>query len=150
MKKGILTISLGLLAGLIAQNIYYKSFKPCDDNTLECQLSWIQDYLSLTPDQYKLVVALHRDQQPEILALEKRVQDLESQIAALEEERIENDRIDFIAFYGYLQEKVSLDKTREHSTDSFLAKVGSIMSSEQQARFNEMLRTYNISDSQGS
>ena len=150
MKRGISIISLGLIAGLITHGLYYQTFKPCEDETLECQLSWIQDYLSLTPDQYELVVAMHRDRQPEISALENRIHSLEAQLAALEEERIENDRIDFIAFYGYLQEKVNLDKTRESSTDSFLAKVGSIMSSDQQERFNDMIRAYEVSTTQGS
>lgn len=150
MKRGIFIISLGLIAGLMTHGLYYNTFKPCEDETLECQLSWIQDYLSLTPDQYELVVAMHRDRQPEISALENRVKSLEAELAALEEERIQNDRIDFIAFYGYLQEKVNVDKTRENSTDSFLAKVGSVMNSDQQERFNEMIHAYEISTTQDS
>lgn len=150
MNRKLPIIIIGLIAGLITHGLYYKAFKPCEDETLECQLFWIQDYLSLTPDQYELVVAMHRDRQPEISALENRIQSLEAQLEDLEEERIENDRIDFIAFYSYLQEKVNLDKTRETSTDSFLAKVGSIMSSDQQERFNEMIRAYEISNTQDS
>ena len=142
MKNGVLTILIGLAAGLIAHTLYFNSFKPCEDDTLECQLSWIQDYLSLSPNQFEIVVAMHRDHQPEISLLEQQIQVLESRLVALEEERVENDRIDFIAFYSYLQEKVDLDKTRDSSTESFLTKVGDVMNSEQKARFKELLNDF--------
>ena len=143
MKGGILTLLCSLLAGLIAHTLYFNAFKPCEEDTLECQLSWIQDYLSLTSDQFEMLVAMHRDHEPEITQLEQQIQILERRLAGLEEERIENDRIDFIAFYGYLQEKVDLDKTRDSSTESFLTKIGEVMNTEQKARFKELLSDFN-------
>jgi hypothetical protein len=150
MRRGLLTIGLGLVAGLFAYSFYYKTFKPCEDDTLECQLSWIQDYLSLTPDQYELVLAMHRDRQPEITELEQKILQLEDHLAALESERIENDRIDFIVFYSYLQEKVDLDRTRNSSTETFLTKVGSVMNTNQKERFDQLIREFKASDSKGS
>jgi hypothetical protein len=139
MNRSILTLFAGLAAGLLSYTVFFSAFKPCEDKSLECQLSWIKDYLSLTPEQYELVVAMHRDHQPEVNRLEHRVEQLEGRIAALEEERIENDRIDFLTFYHYLQEKVDLDKTRDSSTESFLSKVSDVMSSDQKARFNKLI-----------
>lgn len=150
MKQGYLTLFCGVTAGVLAYTLYYQSFKPCEEDTLECQLSWIQDYLALTPDQYDLVVALHRDRQPEISRLEEEIARLENRLAALEEERIENDRIDFIAFYNYLQDKVDLKNTRESSTESFLTKVGSIMNSNQKARFNQLIGDFKNRTEKGS
>jgi hypothetical protein len=150
MRKGILTLVAGLIAGLLAQVLYYSSFKPCQDETLECHLAWIQDYLSLSSDQYELVVAMHRDHQPIIGQLEQQIRQLEIRLAALEEERIENDHIDFIAFYSYLQEKVDLDKTRDTSTQSFLTQVGEIMNSDQKERFKELINEFKTSPAEGS
>ncbi|MDG2166421.1 MAG: hypothetical protein P8L44_00655 [Opitutales bacterium] len=138
MKSSILTIALGLTAGLIAHSLYFNSLKPCEEDTLECKLSWIQDYLSLTDDQFEVVLAMHGEHQPEVFQLEQR-------LASLEEERVENDRIDFIAFYNYQQDKVDLDKTRDSSTESFLAKIGDVMNVNQKARFDELLKDFKTS-----
>lgn len=145
MKSSILTILLGLTAGLLAHSLYFNSFKPCEEDTLECKLSWIQDYLSLTEEQFEVVLAMHRDHQPEVIQLEQQIQVLEQRLASLEEERIENDRIDFIAFYNYLQDKVDLDKTRDSSTESFLTKIGDVMNVNQKARFDELLKDFKTS-----
>mgnify|MGYP003118153537 CR=1 FL=1 len=150
MRNSILTMVVGLTAGLLAYSFYYNSFKPCEEDTLECQLSWIQDYLSLTDDQFEVVLAMHRDHQPEVNQLEQQILVLEQRLASLEEERIENDRIDFIAFYNYLQDKVDLDKTRDSSTESFLAKIGDVMTIEQRARFDELLKDFKTSLSEKS
>lgn len=145
MKTGLFTIVGGLIAGLIAHSLYFNSFKPCEDETLECKLSWIQDYLSLSEDQFEVVLAMHRDHQPEVSQLEQQIQNLELRLAELEEERIENDSIDFMAFYSYLQDKVDLDRTRDSSTESFLAKIGDVMNSEQKSRFDELLKDFKAS-----
>ena len=142
MKPGLTILLAGLVAGLAAHTFYFNTFKPCDEETLECKLSWIQDYLSLTEDQFEIVVAMHRDHQPEVSQLERQVKVLEQRLASLEEERIENDRIDFIAFYNYLQDKVDLDRTRDSSTESFLTKVGDVMTEEQKSRFNALLKDF--------
>ena len=142
MKTSMVTIIVGLVAGLLAYSLYFNSFRPCEEDTLECKLTWIQDYLSLSEDQFDVVVAMHRDHQPEVSQLEQQIQLLEQRLASLEEERIENDRIDFIAFYNYLQDKTDLDRTRDSSTESFLAKVGDVMNADQKARFNELLQDF--------
>ena len=142
MKTSMVTIIVGLVAGLLAYSLYFNSFSPCEEDTLECKLTWIQDYLSLSEDQFDVVVAMHRDHQPEVSQLEQQIQLLEQRLASLEEERIENDRIDFIAFYNYLQDKTDLDRTRDSSTESFLAKVGDVMNADQKARFNELLQDF--------
>lgn len=150
MKASVLTLVLGLIAGIAAHSFYFNSFKPCEENTLECKLSWIQDYLSLTEDQFEVVVAMHRDRQPEVSRLEQQIRGLEQRLASLEAERVENDRIDFIAFYSYLQDKVDLDKTRDSSTESFLTKVGNVMTEEQKARFNALLKDFKAGTTQES
>ena len=150
MKRGILTLVAGLTAGLLAQVIYYNSFKPCEDDTLECQLAWIQDYLSLSSDQYELVLAMHRDYQPKIHQLEQQIRQWETRLAELEEERIENDHIDFIEFYTYLQEKGNLDKTRDSSTENFLTQVGEIMNTDQKERFKNLIKDFKTSPVDGS
>lgn len=142
MKTSILTLALGLVAGLAAYSIYYNSFKPCEEESLECQLSWIQDYLSLSEAQFEVVVAMHRDYQPEVTELEKQIGVLEQRLASLEEERVENDRIDFIAFYNYLQDKGALDKERDSSTENFLSKVGDVMNEDQKARFHALVKDF--------
>ena len=150
MRNVLFIIVGGLVAGLIAHNVYFNSFKPCEEETLECQLSWIQDYLSLTEDQFEVVVAMHRDHQPEVSILEQQIHNLEQRLAALEEERIENDRIDFMAFYSYLQDKVDLDRTSDSSTESFLTKIGGVMNSEQKNRFDELLKDFKASHTEES
>ncbi|MCZ6674090.1 MAG: hypothetical protein O7C75_14265 [Verrucomicrobia bacterium] len=150
MKRGWLTILFGLAAGLLAQNIYFNTHKPCDEDTLECKLTWIKDYLSLTSEQFEIVLAMHKDHQPEIEQLQEQIEYLETRLAAMEAERIENDRIDFLAFYSYLQEKVDLDKTYTSSTNNFLKKVGSIMNTKQKERFDLLIRDFRITYPEGS
>ncbi|MDA0349499.1 MAG: hypothetical protein O3C43_20680 [Verrucomicrobia bacterium] len=145
MKKALVTVIIGLTAGLLTQSIYFNSFKPCDDNSLECQLSWIQEYLSLSDQQFEVVVAMHRDHQPKINRLENEIQNLENRLAALEEERIEKNQIDFIAFYSYLQRKVDLDKTRDSSTENFLTQVREVLNPEQKVRFANLLNEFKTS-----
>ena len=88
---------------------------------------------------------MHGEHQPEVFQLEQQIQVLEQRLASLEEERGENDRIDFIVFYNYQQDKVELDKTRDSSTESFLAKIGDVMNVNQKARFDELLKDFKTS-----
>ena len=150
MKRGILIILCGLTAGIFAQHLYFNNYQPCQDDTLECKLSWIQDYLSLSPKQFELVLGMHRDREPEVQQLQQKINVLEARLAALEAERIENDQIDFIAFYNYLQDKVDLDKTYSSSTQEFLFKVGSVMDSGQKERFDLLLRDFKNTYPEGS
>lgn len=142
MKRGILILLLGISACVCAEILYFDARKPCGDSSLECQLSWIQDYLNLSPEQFDTVVAMHRDRQPEVKQLQERIHQLESRLAALENERIHNDNIDFLAFYNYLQEKADLNKTRDTSTQSFLTRVEDVMDAEQRQRFQDLIKEY--------
>ncbi|MCB1123302.1 MAG: hypothetical protein KJT03_17235 [Verrucomicrobiae bacterium] len=142
MKRTLQIIALGITASFCAEVLYFDANKPCGDDSLECQLSWIQDYLNLSPEQFETVVAMHRDRQPEVRRLQEKVQSLESRLAALEDERINNDSIDFLAFYNYLQEKVTLDETRDSSTESFLTRVEDVMDANQRERFQNLIKEF--------
>ncbi len=142
MKPSLLIIPLGLFATFLLQAWYVNEKQPCQDDSLECRLSWISEYLSLTDEQYAAVLNVHLDHEAEVSQLSQKIHELQSHITQLENNRVNNDSIDFIAFYNYLQEKTSLSKISHTKNQDFISDIGSVMNSDQEEKFKYFLNDF--------
>lgn len=142
MKRSFLIISIGVIAAFGVQSWYVQQNALCQEDSLECNLSWMKEYLSLSDEQYSAVLAMHLNHEDEIVQLTDKITLLQERLDELENERINNDSIDFIAFYNYLQEKTSLNESFEDNTQDFLSDVGSLMTTEQNQRFKNLLSDF--------
>jgi hypothetical protein len=135
MKRAILILLLGMAAGTTAHFSYYYSRRPCASGSLDCELGWIRSQLNLSDAQYAQIRALHENSGPQLVALAAQVAKLQRELGAFENQRRTTDRIDFLEFASFVEERRAMDRQCMDSTRMLVESSARIMNPAQRERY---------------
>ncbi len=135
MRRALLILVLGLAAGMTAHLSYYYSRRPCATGSLDCELSWIKGQLNLSDAQYAQIKALHESSGPQLVALAAQVARLQRELGAFEDQRRTTDRIDFLEFASFVEERRAMDRQCMDSTRMLVESTARIMNPDQRQRY---------------
>lgn len=99
MKRFLLIVMLGFVAGAVAHIGFYAFRRPTVENRLTRDLAWMQSVFQLDPAQYESIRALHQRTGPELERLFSVLRTTHDELNRLEELRRSADKVDFIAFH---------------------------------------------------
>jgi hypothetical protein len=135
MNRALLVIFAGLLSGAAAHFGYFYAHKPCTSTSMACELEWIRDELKLTDAQFAEIKQLHDHSEPKLAALSMEVSEMQRQLAAFEEERRNTDRIDFLEFAQFVEQRRAIDQQCRDSARSLVEATARIMNSTQRESY---------------
>jgi len=135
MKAALLVLMLGLGAGVAAHFGYYYAHRPCTSGSLDCELAWIRNELKLNDAQYARIRELHENSGPQIVSLAVQVERMQRELAAFETQRRTTDRIDFLEFAKFAEERRAMDRECLDSTRQLVESSARIMTPAQRERY---------------
>jgi hypothetical protein len=139
MRRAILVLLLGLGAGSLAHFGYYYSRRPCTSGSLDCELGWIRSELRLSDAQFAEIKELHEVSGPQLVALAAQVARLRRELDAFENERRTADRIDFLEFAHFVEERRAMDRQCKDSARQLVESSARIMTPEQRERYLSLI-----------
>lgn len=139
MTRTLIVLIAGLAAGVVAHVTWFDSHRPCRDDEMTCQLTWIRKELKLTDEQYSRVVAIHEASSPKLLALAAQVAQLREEYAAFDRQRLATDQVDFVEFARFVEQRRAIDRECLALTRQLVAATSSTMSPEQRERYLDLL-----------
>ncbi|MES1168655.1 MAG: Spy/CpxP family protein refolding chaperone, partial [Oleiharenicola lentus] len=110
MKRTLLTLCLGLVAGFGSYLAYCASNEPVATDSLEGQLAWMKSELRLTDRQFAQIEELHRASHPQLRAMAAQVNLMQSEFAEFEKTRRATDRVDFVEFARFVESRRNLNQ----------------------------------------
>ena len=110
MKRTLLVLLSGLAAGIAAHVAWFDAHRPCQGDELTCQLAWIRTELHLTDAQFARIRAIHEASSPRLLALAAEVAQMREEYAAFEQQRMKTDRVDFVEFAKFVEQRRAIDR----------------------------------------
>jgi hypothetical protein len=99
MKRFLLIVMLGFVAGAMAHIGFYAFRRPTVENHLTRELAWMQSVFDLNDTQYQSIRALHQRTGPELERLFTVLRTTHEELNRLEEVRRTADKVDFLAFH---------------------------------------------------
>ena len=135
MKRTLLVLLTGLVAGTAAHVAWFDTHRPCSGDELTCQLSWIRTELKLTDAQYARIRAIHEASSPKLLALAAQVAQMKDEYAAFDRQRLATDRVDFIEFARFVEERRAIDRECLTLTRQLVAATSDTMNPAQRQRY---------------
>jgi hypothetical protein len=139
MKRSLLIILAGLMAGALAHVGWYLSQRPCGSGDIDCQLEWMKTELKLSNEQFARIKAIHEESSPRLLALAAQVSRMRGEYEAFEHARTTSGQVDFLEFAHFVEERRSLDRECLNSTQQLVAQAAREMNDQQRARYLGML-----------
>ena len=139
MNRTFLVIVTGLVAGVLAHVAWFNTHRPCTGDELTCQLSWIRTELKLTDEQYARIRAIHEASSPKLLALAAQVAQMREEYAAFDRQRLATDRVDFLEFARFVEQRRAIDRECLAITRQLVAATSNTMSPEQRERYLVLL-----------
>lgn len=139
MKRTLIVISAGILAGLLGHSAWYAARRPEPPERLEAQLSWMQARLELNAEQYRQIKRLHEELHPQLAALSGEVERLRTEFATFEHQRMTVGQIDFVEFARFIREGRSIDEACNESTRNLVDTTVSFMTPKQRTRYLAIL-----------
>ena len=141
MKRTLLTLLLGLAAGVGAHVAYYHQHEPAATDTLEGQLAWMKAELHLTEPQFVRIKELHQASHPRLQAMATQVALMQSEFAEFERTRRTTDRVDFLEFARFVESRRDLNRACLDSTKQLVLASAEVMDPEQRARYLHLVTT---------
>lgn len=135
MKRALLVLLAGLAAGISAHVAWFRTHQPCNGDQLNCQLAWIKTELKLTDEQYARVRAIHEKTSPRLLALAAQVAQMRDEYAAFDRARLTTDRVDFVEFAKFVEQRRAIDRECLALTRQLVAATSETMSPAQKERY---------------
>ncbi|HEY4299573.1 MAG TPA: hypothetical protein VGM73_01785 [Candidatus Didemnitutus sp.] len=135
MKRTILTLALGLAVGLGSHFAYFGLNKPAAGDSLDSQLAWMKSELHLSDAQYAQIRELHRTSSPRLRALAVQVAQLQSEFAAFEHTRQASDRVDFLEFAQFVENRRQVDRECTDSTRRLVLASADVMTPQQRQHY---------------
>lgn len=135
MKRFLLIVMLGFVAGAVAHIGFFAFRRPTVENRLTRDLAWMQSVFDLNDSQYQNIRALHQRTGPELERLFTVLRTTHEELNRLEEMRRTIDKVDFVAFH---QAKEANRKARLQCrtlTLDLVYAVAELMSPAQRARY---------------
>lgn len=139
MKRTLITLITGLVAGIIAHLAWFDTHRPCGSDELGCHLAWMRTELKLTDAQYARIRAIHEESSPKLLALAAQVAQMREEYAAFDRQRLTTDRVDFVEFARFVEQRRTIDRECLALTRQLVAASSNTMSPEQRERYLGML-----------
>ena len=139
MKRTLFVVLLGLLAGLGAHIGWFSVSTPERPADLDAQLAWMKTNLRLTDIQLQRIKALHEQSAPRLLALAAQVNGMQGEMAAFERERQTEDRVDFVEFARFVEERRRLDRECALSTEKLVTAAAEVMTPQQRQQYLNLL-----------
>lgn len=135
MNRTVLMLILGLAVGAAAHFGYYGLHETPRGDVLDRQLGWMKSELRLTDAQYARIKELHRDSSPRLRALAMQVAQLQGEFAAFERARRSDDRVDFIEFARFVENRRHVSRDCVDSTRQLVLASAEVMNPEQRAHY---------------
>ena len=140
MKRFLLVVLLGFVAGAATHIGFYAFRRPAVENRLAHNLAWMRTEFALDDQQYQRISALHDRTGPELERLFSVLRTTREELQRLEEVRRSSDKVDFIAYH---QAKETNRKARSQCRSLTLDLVYSVaetMTPEQRDRYFALVR----------
>jgi hypothetical protein len=141
MKRALLTLCLGLLAGLGAHVAYFHSHAPASTEGLDGQLGWMKSELNLSDSQFEQIKQLHRASHPRLQQMAAQVAQMQSEFAEFEKTRRTSDQVDFVEFARFVSERRNLNQACLDSTRQLVLASAEIMTPEQRRHYIRLVAT---------
>lgn len=135
MNRTLLVLLCGLIAGVAAHVTWFDTHRPCGGDELTCQLSWIRTELKLTDAQYARIRAIHEESSPKLLALAAQVAQMRDEYAAFDRQRLATDKVDFVEFARFVEQRRLIDRECLMLTRQLVAKTSDTMTPRQRERY---------------
>jgi len=139
MKRMLLILLLGLIAGGGAHVGWLTLRRPEPVDSLAAQLAWMKTNLGLSDAQVARLRVLHEESAPRLLALASQVASMREEHAAFERQRTTSGRIDFLEFARFVAQRQVLDRACLDSTHTLVAASASVMTPEQREHYLSLL-----------
>ena len=82
MNRTVLMLLVGLLVGAGAHTLYFNFHRPVGLDSLDGQLAWMKEELSLSEEQFSRIKELHEESSPRLRALAADVARMQAEFAA--------------------------------------------------------------------
>jgi hypothetical protein len=141
MKRFLLTLVLGLTAGLCTHLAYYRYNEPGPTDTLDGQLAWMKSELKLSDSQFARIKQLHQDSHPRLQAMAAQVAQMQAEFGEFEQTRRTTDRVDFLEFARFVESRRNLNRECLDSTRQLVLASADVMTPEQRQRYIRLVAT---------
>jgi hypothetical protein len=135
MKRGSMILVLGLAVGVAAHLVYFSLHRPYDPGTLEGQLAWMKSELHLSNEQFLRIRELHEASSPRLRSLASQVAQMQSEFAAFENTRRNSDKVDFIEFAQFVEDRRNISRECLASTRSLVLAAAGEMTPAQRRQY---------------
>jgi len=135
MSRALLVLLCGLLAGTVAHLAWFRSHQPCRGDELTCQLAWMRRELNLSDAQFARIRAIHEASSPKLLALAAQVAQMRDEYAAFDRQRLTTDRVDFLDFARFVEQRRGIDRECLRLTHQLVAATSDTMNAAQRERY---------------
>ena len=139
MKRALLILFTGLLAGTLAHLGWYLTQRPCGSGDLDCQLQWMKTELKLSDEQFARIKTIHEESSPRLMALASQVARMREEYAAFERTRATSGQVDFLEFAHFVEERRVIDRECLNSTQRLVADAAREMNAQQRERYLGLL-----------
>lgn len=135
MKRLLLTILLGFVAGAAAHIGFYAFRRPTVESQLARNLDWMRTEFRLDEAQFLRIRALHDRTGPQLDRLFAVLRATDNELNRLEEIRRATDKVDFIAYHHAKQENRQARRQCRLLTLDLVYAVAEVMNPEQRTRY---------------
>lgn len=140
MNRTLLILFLGLAVGAGSHFAYYRIHEPKIDS-LDNQLAWMKTELKLNDAQYARIKELHQASSPRLHSLADQVAQLQTEFAAFEEMRRSSDRVDFLEFARFVEERRQVNRECLDSTRKLVLATAEVMTPRQRQHYIQLIAT---------
>ena len=139
MNRALLFLLLGLGTGLTAHFSYLQLHAVPSTDSLEGQLTWMRHELQLSDAQYAAIKQLHEASSPRLHAMTVQVARLQAELTAFEQARRSSDRVDFLEFARFVENRRQLNAACRDSTQQLVLASAEIMNPRQRERYIQLV-----------
>ena len=141
MKRTLLTLVLGVVAGVGAYLGYYRQHELAPTDTLEGQLAWMKSELHLTEPQFARIKELHQASHPRLQAMAAQVAHMQAEFGEFERTRQTVDRVDFLEFARFVESRRNLNRACLDSTKQLVLASAEVMDPQQREHYLRLVAT---------
>ncbi len=135
MKRTLIIVLLGLLAGLSSHALYFNIRQPADTNTLDGQLAWMKSELKMSDSQLQQIKALHQASAPRMRALAIQVAQLQQELIVFENTRRTVGQVNFIEFAEFVEARRNVNLACLASTRELVLASAELMNASQRQQY---------------
>lgn len=141
MKRLLLTLTLGLAAGLSTHLAYFRYHEPAATDSLEGQLAWMKSELKLTDHQFARIMEVHQASSARLRAMAEQVAQMQTEFSEFEHARRTTDRVDFLEFARFVESRRALDRECRDSTRKLVLASAEVMTPDQRQQYIRLVST---------